>query len=163
MSARKGVNILNEVSIGRADAFPDPGRKVIELDGIEIGIFKYNGVFTAFENICPHLGGPACQGLMLPRTIDDISEDNVHLSRSFSKHQHNVICPWHGMEFDVSTGEHVTTKTLRLRKVAVRIEEGELLVSVPDRKYQHVHASFVGERQRSARDHAPGKMANGQT
>ena len=102
---------MTEVSVGRAESFADPGRKVVEIGGIEIGVFKFQGDFTAFENICPHLGGPACQGLMLPRTVDDVAQDNVNLARSFSKTQHNVICPWHGMEFDISTGEHVTTKT----------------------------------------------------
>ena len=143
---------MAEVSVGREDAFADPGRKVIEVGGIEVGVFKFKGAFTAFENLCPHLGGPVCQGLMLPRTVDDVAQDNVNLARTFSKTQHNVICPWHGMEFDVSTGEHVTTKTLRLRKVAVRVEEGEVFITVPDRKHQHVNASFTGERQRPARD-----------
>ncbi len=142
---------MTDISVGRAEAFADPGRKVIEVGGIEIGVFKFKGAFTAFENLCPHLGGPVCQGLMLPRTVDD-GQDNVNLARSFSKTQHNVICPWHGMEFDISTGEHVTTKTLRLRKVAVRVEDGEVFVTVPDRKHQHVNASFTGERQRPARD-----------
>ena len=143
---------MSDVSVGRADAFSDPGRKVIEIGGIEIGVLNFKGVYTAFENICPHLGGPVCQGLMLPRTVDDVAQDNVNLARSFSKAQHNVICPWHGMEFDVSTGEHVTTRTLRLRKVEVRVEDGEVFVTVPDRKHQHVHASLTGERQRPARD-----------
>ena len=141
-----------EISVGRAEAFADPGRKVIEVGGIEIGVFRLNGAFTAFENICPHLGGPACQGMMLPRTVDNVAEDNVDLARNFSTTQHNVICPWHGMEFDISTGEHVTTRTLRLRKVAVRIEDGDVLVTVPDRKHQHTHASLTGERQQPARD-----------
>jgi len=56
------------------------------------------------------------------------------------------------MEFDISTGEHVTTKRLRLRKVEVRVDDGEVFVTVPDRKHQHAHASFTGERQRPARD-----------
>jgi hypothetical protein len=96
---------------------------------------------------------------MLPRTVDD-GQDNVNLARSFSTTQHNVICPWHGMEFDVSTGEHVTTKTLRLRKVVVRVDDGEVFVTVPDRKHQHVHASFTGERQRPARDRGQGAPAD---
>jgi nitrite reductase/ring-hydroxylating ferredoxin subunit len=143
---------MTEVSVGRAESFADPGRKVVEIGGIEIGVFKFLGKFTAYENICPHLGGPACQGLMLPRTVDDVAQDNVNLARSFSKTQHNVICPWHGMEFDISTGEHVTTKRLRLRKVEVRLDDGEVFVTVPDRRHQHIHASFTGERQRPARD-----------
>src|SRR5215470_14777036 len=147
-----GGAVMTEVSVGRAEGFADPGRKVVEIGGIEIGVFKFQGVFTAYENICPHLGGPACQGLMLPRTVDDVAQDNVNLARTFSKTQHNVICPWHGMEFDIATGEHVTTRTLRLRKVEVRVEDGEVFVKVPERRHQHIHSSLHGERQRPARD-----------
>ena len=138
---------MSEVSVGRVESFSDPGRKVVEIGGVEIGVFQYQGVFTAFENICPHLAGPACQGMMLPRTVDDVTEDNVNISRSFSKNHHNVICPWHGWEFDIRTGEHVTSKTQRLRKVKVRVEEGEVLVTVPERRHQHMNATFLNERR----------------
>jgi nitrite reductase/ring-hydroxylating ferredoxin subunit len=141
-----------EVSIGRVESFADPGRKIVAIDGIEIGVFHLRGTFTAFENICPHLAGPVCQGLMLPRTVDNVAEDNVNLARHFSTTQHNVICPWHGMEFDISTGEHVTTKALRLRKIEIRVEDGEVFVKVPERRYQHINSSLHGERQRPARD-----------
>ena len=29
---------MREVVIGKADAFPDPGRKVVEVDGIAVGV-----------------------------------------------------------------------------------------------------------------------------
>ena len=31
-------------------------------------------------------------------------------------------------------------------------QHGEVFVTVPDRKHQHINASFTGERQRPARD-----------
>ena len=49
---------MKDVVIGKAAAFPDPGRKVVEVDGAEVGVFCRNGKFTAFENVCPHMGGP---------------------------------------------------------------------------------------------------------
>jgi hypothetical protein len=60
-------------------SFPDPGRKVVELDGTEVGVFCVNGKFTAFENVCPHMGGPVCQGKINPRVLEMIAEDKTSL------------------------------------------------------------------------------------
>jgi nitrite reductase/ring-hydroxylating ferredoxin subunit len=91
---------VKQVVIGKASSFPDPGRKVVELDGTEVGVFCVNGKFTAFENVCPHMGGPVCQGKINPRVLEVIAEDKTSLGLAFSKEQINVACPWHGYEFD---------------------------------------------------------------
>jgi nitrite reductase/ring-hydroxylating ferredoxin subunit len=77
----------------KATGFPDPGRKVIEVDGAEVGVFHRNGNFTAFENVCPHMGGPVCQGKIIARVQELIGEDKTSLGLSFSKHGTNVVCP----------------------------------------------------------------------
>jgi hypothetical protein len=66
---------MREIVICKVSSFPDPGRKVVELDGTEVGVFCRNGKFTAFENICPHMGGPVCQGKINPRVQEMIAED----------------------------------------------------------------------------------------
>jgi hypothetical protein len=53
---------MREINVGPASTFADPGRKLIESDGVEVGVFKLGGEFFAYENVCPHMGGPACQG-----------------------------------------------------------------------------------------------------
>ena len=66
---------MREIALGRASAFPDPGRRVVDVDGIEIGVFCRNGSFTAFENVCPHMGGPVCQGKIIARVKELIAQD----------------------------------------------------------------------------------------
>jgi nitrite reductase/ring-hydroxylating ferredoxin subunit len=133
-----------EVIIGKASEFPDPGRQVVALDGAEIGVFCIGGRFTAFENVCPHMGGPVCQGKMIPRVQEAIADDQTSLGLRFSKDQMNVACPWHGYEFDVQTGRHQGNVHLRLRPVAIRVVDGDLVVIVPE-----------GTRRRIARGRAP--------
>ena len=41
----------------------------------------------------------------------------------------HIVCPWHGYEFDVRTGEHPGDATMRLRKAYVRTEGEEIFVS----------------------------------
>ena len=123
---------MKEVVIGKAAAFPDPGRKVVEIDGTEIGVFCRNGQFTAFENVCPHMGGPVCQGKIIARVQELIADDKTSLGLSFSKDQTNIACPWHGYEFDIATGQHQGNPRMRLRPVKIEIVDGELVVAVPD-------------------------------
>jgi nitrite reductase (NADH) small subunit len=123
---------MHEVSLGPASAFSDPGRRVIEVDGVEIGLFLVNGRFNAYRNVCPHMGGPVCQGKMLPRVEERIDSEHKSRGFAFSKKQTNIVCPWHGYEFDIETGCHQGNPRLRLRPLDVRVANGELFVRVPD-------------------------------
>jgi 3-phenylpropionate/trans-cinnamate dioxygenase ferredoxin component len=61
-----------------------PGEgKLIEVEGYEIALFNCDGSYYAIDNTCTHQGGPLCEG--------DLEGDKV-------------ICPWHGAEFDVKSG-----------------------------------------------------------
>jgi len=122
---------MSEVVIGRADAFPDPGRKVVEVDGIEVGVFCRNGRFTAYENVCPHMGGPVCQGKIIARVQELIGGDRTSLGFAFSEDHTNVVCPWHGYEFDLGTGQQQGNPRVRLLPVKVAVVDGDLVVSLP--------------------------------
>jgi len=123
---------MQSVMIGKAAAFPNPGRRVIEVEGVAVGVFCRNGKFTAFENVCPHMGGPVCQGKIIARVEERIGEDKTSLGLAFSKDHTNVACPWHGYEFDIATGRHQGNPRLRLRPVTIEIVEGDLLLTLPD-------------------------------
>src|SRR5262245_58890680 len=118
---------MAEVHIGEAAAFEDSGRKVVEIEGIEVGIFRLGDDFFAYENRCPHLDGPVCQGKILPLALEASS------GRVFSKTQMNVICPWHGFEFDIRTGAHPTNPKVRMRRIPVRVVDAEVYVTVRGR------------------------------
>ena len=125
---------MNEVNIGATDTFEDPGRRVVDISGVQVGIFQLDGQFYAYENLCPHLGGPACQGKMLPLALEGVRPDKTSEGRIFSKEHLNVVCPWHGFEFDIRTGEHPIKKRMRLRKVPVEVRDGFVYVRPPSRQ-----------------------------
>jgi nitrite reductase/ring-hydroxylating ferredoxin subunit len=121
-----------DVKVGAVNDFKDPGRKILDIGGMEIAVFKLGGSFYAYENHCPHLGGPGCQGKMLPLTLEALDDDKTSRGREFCKERMNVVCPWHGMEFDIRTGEHpIQTAKYKLRKVPVRVEQEEVVVTLP--------------------------------
>ncbi|HEY4774249.1 MAG TPA: Rieske (2Fe-2S) protein [Xanthobacteraceae bacterium] len=128
---------MREVNIGAASEFGDPGRKVIAFENFEVGVFKLGGEFYAWLNHCPHMGGPACQGKIIPKVDEVIAADRTSKGMAFSKTQLNVVCPWHGYEFDIRSGRHAGNSTMRLRPMAVRVAGGDVILTVPDRR-EHV-------------------------
>jgi nitrite reductase (NADH) small subunit len=135
---------MRHVIIGRADAFPDPGRKVIEVDGIAVGVFRRNGTFTAWENVCPHMGGPVCRGKIIARVEERLADDKTSLGLAFSKDQVNVACPWHGYEFDIATGRHQGNPRMRLFPVKIAVVDGDLVVSLPEGSKARITRSRQG-------------------
>ena len=129
---------MAEVVIGKVAEFPESGRQIVALDGAEIGVFRVNGRFTAFENVCPHMGGPVCQGKIIPRVREVIAADKTSLGLTFAKDQTNVACPWHGYEFNVETGRHQGNPHLRLRPVKIEVVDGDLVVTVPERTRERI-------------------------
>jgi len=123
---------MREIAIGKVAAFPNPGRKVVEVDGVAVGVFRHNGAFVAYENVCPHMGGPVCQGKIIARVEERVREDKTSLGLSFSRTQSNIVCPWHGYEFDIASGQHQGNPRLRLRPVPVRVVGDELILSLPE-------------------------------
>jgi nitrite reductase/ring-hydroxylating ferredoxin subunit len=108
----------------------DGGRKVVDVSGLEVGIFRLGDDCFAYENTCPHLAGPVCQGKILPRVLEAVADDRTSRGRVFSKTQMNIICPWHGFEFDIRTGQHPTDRRVRLRRVPLQIVDGAIYLSV---------------------------------
>ena len=123
---------MQSVMIGKAAAFPNPGRKVVEVEAVAVGVFCRDGKFTAFENACPHMGGPVCQGKIIAGVQELIGEDKTSLGLAFAKDQVNIACPWHGYEFDIATGRHQGNPRLRLRPVAIEVVDGDLLITLPE-------------------------------
>src|SRR6266550_3078230 len=58
---------MSRIVIGKVSSFSDPGRKVVEVGEAEVGVFCVNGVFVAYENVCPHMGGPIFQSKIIGR------------------------------------------------------------------------------------------------
>jgi nitrite reductase/ring-hydroxylating ferredoxin subunit len=46
-----------QLNNGPVHSFGDPGRKVIGSEGVEVGVFKLDDEFFAYESVCPNLGG----------------------------------------------------------------------------------------------------------
>ena len=123
---------MPEIRVCSVAEFGDSSRKVFAAGGIEVGVFRLGDEFFAYENKCPHLEGPVCRGKILPLVTEAVAKDGTSSGRVFSKERVNVICPWHGYEFDIRTGVHPTDKRIRLRRVPVHVSDGAVVITVRD-------------------------------
>ncbi|WP_439501897.1 Rieske (2Fe-2S) protein [Aminobacter ciceronei] len=118
------------IVLGRHDELKKRQRMVIDVDGTGIGIYFVGEEVRAYLNICPHMGGPVCQGKIMPRTLELVANNGKSLGLGFSKEQLHIVCPWHGYEFDMLTGRHPIDPKVGLTPVPVQVTDGNVVVTV---------------------------------
>jgi nitrite reductase/ring-hydroxylating ferredoxin subunit len=121
---------LKNYFVGKLDEFTEGSRKVVSCDGAEIGVFKVEGEIVAWYNHCAHMRGPVCQGRTYKRVLEPVAEDRTTRMMEFSETQMHIVCPWHGYEYDLKTGEHPGSVRHRLRKANLKIVDGEIYVTL---------------------------------
>ncbi len=121
---------MTRVQVGDVDELVARGRLVVSVDGVEVAVFLGRSGPVAYENTCPHLGGPVGNGRIVPRVAAVLDETGAVLEERFAPEDVRLVCPWHGFEFDLETGVCPVDKRYRLRPVPVEEGEGELYVVV---------------------------------
>jgi nitrite reductase (NADH) small subunit len=53
---------MSEVFVVKVTEFAEGDRRIVTHEGLEIGVFHWQGNFYAYENLCLHQGGPCCEG-----------------------------------------------------------------------------------------------------
>lgn len=100
----------HDVVVGALAEIPDGDRKIIEVDGLSIGVFHHNGCWFALHNSCLHRGGPVATG----KLDGDI-----------------LTCPWHGFQYDITSGKCLADPAARLDTYAVTVADGQVHLQVP--------------------------------
>lgn len=122
---------MREVFVCQDGDIAEGARKVVSEGGAEIGVFRIDGALVAWRNQCPHQGGPVCQGRMMKRVEERLGDDRSSLGIHYVEGSLNVVCPWHGYEFDVRTGKHVGLDAVKLAGVPVKSRDGSVFVMLP--------------------------------
>lgn len=125
MSAENG-----RIAVGSMADITAAGRATVKAgDGREIVVFVEDGELYAYENTCPHLGGPACDGQLMPRVEAVVDEDGSVIRHRFDHTDKRIVCPWHGYEFHLKTGVCAADKRFRLRSMDV-VQDGDMIYAV---------------------------------
>ena len=93
----------------------------MEVAGLSIGVFNVHGQFYALKNTCPHQAGPLCLGSLKGTTLP--SQPGEYL---WGREGEILRCPWHGWEFDVTTGQSIwNPHRCRTKSYEVTVEPDE--------------------------------------
>ncbi len=117
---------MAEYEIASVDDFNNNPKQLLTINGIDFGVFQVDGEFYAWRNVCPHQGGPVCQGRIFKRVIDDIDADMQVHGRKYDDAQTHIVCPWHGAEFNIRTGAHAGIPELKLTPIDVFARDGKV-------------------------------------
>lgn len=94
------------------EELPEGERKLVEIDGVEIGVFNCGGDLLAIEDRCSHDDGPLAEGEFNPEAC-------------------TVECPRHGSLFDLRSGRPKTLPAFApVETFEVRVEDGKILLEV---------------------------------
>jgi nitrite reductase/ring-hydroxylating ferredoxin subunit len=125
-----GVKADRRVRIGTLADLASKGRLVETVDGREIVVLEYAGKLRAYENNCPHQGGPVGEGKLVSRVESVVNEDDGSVSEDrFVPSDVRLVCPWHGYEFDFDSGVCAADARIRLRARTVVVDGEEIYVT----------------------------------
>jgi len=113
-------------AVARISEIPPGGRKIVRVEGREVGIFNLDGRLYALKNTCPHQGARVCLGKLVGTTLPL----GVFEFR-YGKEGQILRCPWHSWEYDITTGRAVFDPNVRVMTYPVEIADDEVRVTIP--------------------------------
>lgn len=117
--------------MGTADGIPEGVVVTVDVGGVEVGVLRVLGQLRAYENRCPHQGGPVCYGRLVGRQEAVLDQDRRIVRERLSSENFDLVCPWHGWTYDALSGECIGDRHYRLRRWNVVERDGQVLVSPP--------------------------------
>ena len=107
------------VEVGTLAELREHGRLVARVGGREIGVVwdAESGTAHGVRNRCPHSGAPLCLGRVRAREAGTPGTYVLAGTRV-------LRCPWHGWEFDLSSGACLDDPALRAATYPVEIAGG---------------------------------------
>ncbi|MCG8603441.1 Rieske 2Fe-2S domain-containing protein [bacterium] len=97
------------VTVAHRDELKPGECKVVEAKDRQIAIHNVDGAYYATDNVCGHKGGPLGDGDLDGKI---------------------VTCPWHGWEYDVTTGENTWDPNIKVAIFEVQLKEDEIQIKI---------------------------------
>jgi nitrite reductase/ring-hydroxylating ferredoxin subunit len=101
--------VANFVKVAKSGEIANRRGKVVNVGGKNIAVLNADGKFYAVDNTCPHRNGPLGEG---------------------ETYGTKVVCPWHGYEYDLVTGECTDFPEVKIGCYPVKLEGDDILIEV---------------------------------
>jgi 3-phenylpropionate/trans-cinnamate dioxygenase ferredoxin component len=110
LAGRVKLENMAFVKVAKASGIPAGVVLGYEVEGKKVAVVSLGGKFYAFENHCSHRGAELSKGLLM---------GNV------------VVCPLHGSQFDVTTGQKIYGPApVPIKTFLVKVEGDDVLVDL---------------------------------
>jgi nitrite reductase (NADH) small subunit len=116
---------MSEYIVAKVADVPEGSHIVVTARDREIGIFNVRGNFYALPNNCVHQNGPVCRGTVTGAVT---AGPETGWKKVVTQEGEIVVCPWHAMEFNVTTGQSLALPNKRLKVYPVQIENDMIKV-----------------------------------
>lgn len=123
---------MASILVGSRTDLADGRRILVEWAGAEVCVLARDEQYLAYENRCLHQGGPVGEGVVLGKVECVLDDQKRTLGERFSDTEIRLVCPWHGWEYDLTTGRSVTIPSIGLKKFDVRVDGDDVFLEVPD-------------------------------
>jgi nitrite reductase/ring-hydroxylating ferredoxin subunit len=117
------------IRVGSLADFAAGERRFVTIGGREIGVLQWQGELFAYENRCIHQGGPVCEGVIIGQVETVFDERGRVSGQRFDDERPHLVCPWHGVEYDLRTGTCVVDRRRRIRSYPVQVRGEDVYVS----------------------------------
>ena len=97
------------ISVAKTTDIPEGEGRVVDAGGTPVALFNVDGSFHALDNTCIHRGGPLGDGICEATT---------------------VTCPWHGWQYDVTSGECTSSPGESVDRYEVRVAGDDVQVKL---------------------------------
>jgi 3-phenylpropionate/trans-cinnamate dioxygenase ferredoxin component len=100
------------VEVCSVEELPPGEVKIVHAGQISVGVYNLDGQFYALEDRCSHDDGPLCEG-------------------DFDLEEGYAVCPRHGSQIDIRTGEALTLPAVfPVDTFPVKVEDGIVKVDL---------------------------------
>ena len=106
-SCRSGAFVTDWIRVAALSEVERGSALEVVAGGEVVALFNVEGQVYALDGICPHQGGPLGKGQLCG---------------------HTITCPWHGWQFDVTSGQHLVNASICHRRFEVKIEGEQVFV-----------------------------------
>lgn len=121
---------MSTYNIGSVDQISDGERILVQLQGREIAVFNVDGEYHAYVNWCAHQAGPVCEGNITGTMEGEYDPKSGKTTLDYCKEGKILNCPWHGWEYDITTGECLSRQGVVLPEYDVEERDNELILSL---------------------------------
>ena len=122
--------MATRLRVGAVSEFEEGSRKLVPNGRDQVGVFLVEGKFVAYRNSCAHQGGPVCEGRYFPRITALVTGDGLVNGERYDRSEPHLVCPWHGWEYDLRTGEFCGDRSRGLRAYPVEVEGDDVYVVI---------------------------------